>query len=62
VLTPVQGVFPPKTYTSLGLPDQWYGALEYQYPPHQRMGAYEEEGRSVNTLKASLWAGWSNMR
>jgi hypothetical protein len=25
--------------------------MEYQYPPHLRQGAYEEEGRSVNTLK-----------
>lgn len=46
-----QGVFPPSTYASLGLPPDWYGALEYQYPPHERLGAYEEEGRSVNTLK-----------
>ena len=46
-----QGVFPPSTYASLGLPAEWYGALEYQYPPHERLGAYEEEGRSVNTLK-----------
>jgi starch synthase len=29
-------------------------AMEYQYPPHLRQGAYEEEGRSVNTLKAGI--------
>ncbi len=46
-----QGVYPPKTFKSLGLPGEWYGALEYQYPPHQRQGSYAEEGRSVNHLK-----------
>eukprot|EP00879_Flechtneria_rotunda_P017220 GHRR01018041.1.p1 GENE.GHRR01018041.1~~GHRR01018041.1.p1 ORF type:complete len:421 (+),score=103.09 GHRR01018041.1:241-1503(+) len=49
-----QGVFPPSTYPELGLPSEWYGALEYQYPPHLRQGSYAEEGRSVNTLKAGL--------
>ncbi|CAG9461329.1 unnamed protein product [Pedinophyceae sp. YPF-701] len=49
-----QGVFPPGTFKDLGLPDQWYGCLEWQYPPHQRMGAYEEEGRAVNTMKAAI--------
>lgn len=49
-----QGVFPPGTFDSLGIPGEWYGALEYQYPPHLRMGSYEEEGRSVNTLKAAI--------
>jgi glycogen synthase len=46
-----QGVYPPGTFQSLGLPDWWYGSVEYQYPPHLRQGAYEEEGRSVNHLK-----------
>lgn len=49
-----QGVFPPATFSSLGLPDEWYGALEWQYPPHLRSGAYEEEGRAVNTLKGAI--------
>ncbi|KAF8061313.1 SS1 [Scenedesmus sp. PABB004] len=49
-----QGVFPPSTYASLGLPADWYHALEYQYPPHLRQGSYAEEGRSVNTLKAGI--------
>jgi starch synthase len=49
-----QGVYPPSTYESLGLPAEWYGALEYQYPPHLRQGSYAEEGRSVNTLKAGI--------
>jgi len=47
-----QGVFPPGSYAALGLPGGWYGALEWQYPPHMRQGSYEEEGRAVNTLKA----------
>jgi hypothetical protein len=41
-----QGVFAPGTFGSLHLPGPWYGALEFQYPPHQRMGSYEEEGRA----------------
>jgi len=41
-----QGVFAPGTFSSLHLPGPWYGALEFQYPPHQRMGSYEEEGRA----------------
>lgn len=49
-----QGVFPPHTFKDLGLPPQWYGACEYQYPPHQRQGSYAEEGRSVNHLKAGI--------
>lgn len=31
-----------------------YPALEWQYPPHQRQGSYEEEGRSVNHMKAGI--------
>lgn len=49
-----QGVFPPRTYDDLGLPPHWYGCLEWQYPPHQRMGAYEEQGRAVNHMKAGI--------
>ncbi len=40
----------------LGLPPDWYGALEFQYPPHQRQGSYEEEGRAINTMKARVVA------
>eukprot|EP00892_Ulva_mutabilis_P008623 jgi/Ulvmu1/6132/UM027_0110.1 len=49
-----QGVYSPSTFESLGLPGDWYGALEWQYPPEQRMGAYEEEGRAINTLKGAI--------
>lgn len=50
----IQGVFPPGSYWNLGLPDSWYGTLEWQYPPDQRMGAYEEEGRAVNHIKGGI--------
>lgn len=49
-----QGVFSPWTYSKLGLPNDWYGALEYQYPPHKRQGSWAEEGRSVNHIKAGI--------
>ena len=49
-----QGVFPPGSFRQLGLPGEWYPAVEYQYPPHQRSGPWAEEGRSVNLLKAGL--------
>ena len=55
--TPVQGVFAPGTFAMLGLPSEWYGALEFQYPPHQRQGSYEEEGRAINTMKARTQRG-----
>jgi starch synthase len=49
-----QGVFAPGTFESLGLPGDWYRALEWQYPPDKRMGSYEEEGRAINTLKGAI--------
>jgi hypothetical protein len=49
-----QGVFSPGTFAQLDLPGSWYKALEWQYPPHQRLGAYEEEGRAVNFMKAGI--------
>ncbi|KAA6428602.1 MAG: soluble starch synthase [Trebouxia sp. A1-2] len=48
------GVYPPGTFSMLQLPKEWYNALEWQYPPHQRQGSYEEEGRCVNTMKAGI--------
>ena len=44
-------MYAPSTFELLGLPSNWYGAVEFQYPPHLRQGAYEEEGRCINTLK-----------
>ena len=52
--TQYAGVYSPTTFESLGLPGDWYKALEWQYPPEQRMGAYEEEGRAINTLKGAI--------
>uniref|UniRef100_A0A7R9Z6Q7 Starch synthase, chloroplastic/amyloplastic n=1 Tax=Chlamydomonas euryale TaxID=1486919 RepID=A0A7R9Z6Q7_9CHLO len=49
-----QGVFPPGKFEELMLPGWWYQAVEYQYPPHLRQGSYEEEGRSVNFMKAGI--------
>lgn len=49
-----QGVYPPSSFELLGLDGDWYQALEWQYPPEQRMGAYEEEGRAINTLKGAI--------
>lgn len=49
-----QGVFSPRVFRELAIPSDWYGALEWQYPPHRRAGAYEEEGRAVNFLKAGI--------
>ncbi|KAK3241616.1 hypothetical protein CYMTET_48637 [Cymbomonas tetramitiformis] len=49
-----QGVYPPTTFGDLGIDGQYYPALEYQYPEHLRQGSYEEEGRSVNHMKAGI--------
>ena len=35
----------------LNIAPAWYSSVEWQYPPHERQGAYEEEGRAINTLK-----------
>ena len=48
-----QGVEPSTTFPCLGVPTEWYGALEYQYPHHMR--AHElDEGRVVNILKGAI--------
>lgn len=49
-----QGVYPPSTFSMLNIAPAWYSSVEWQYPPHERQGAYEEEGRAINTLKV----GW----
>ncbi len=60
----MQGVFPPGTLTELGLPAEWWGAVEWQYPPEERLGAYEEEGRAINHLKAGITTAdrWARRR
>ena len=48
-----QGVEPATTFPNLGVPNEWYGALEYKYPEHMR--AHElDEGLVVNILKSAI--------
>lgn len=49
-----QGVYPPTTFGMMGIAPDWYSSVEWQYPPHLRQGAYEEEGRAINTLKGGI--------
>eukprot|EP00246_Nothoceros_aenigmaticus_P016311 TRINITY_DN731_c0_g1_i1.p1 TRINITY_DN731_c0_g1~~TRINITY_DN731_c0_g1_i1.p1 ORF type:complete len:498 (+),score=77.34 TRINITY_DN731_c0_g1_i1:225-1718(+) len=45
-----QGVEPGTTYSNLGLPPDWYGALEWVFPTWARKHALDK-GEAVNTLK-----------
>lgn len=48
-----QGVEPAVTYDNLGLPPQWYGALEWVFPEWAR--AHElDKGEAVNILKGAI--------
>ncbi len=48
-----QGVEPSTTFPNLGVPGEWYSALEYQYPEWMR--AHElDEGKVVNILKGAI--------
>ena len=48
-----QGVEPNTTFPNLGVPGEWYSALEYQYPEWMR--AHElDEGKVVNILKGAI--------
>lgn len=47
-----QGVFPPHSFKELGLPGHWYGAVEFQYPPHQ-VGPWGRAGGLVGGLVGS---------
>eukprot|EP00268_Persea_americana_P023871 TRINITY_DN2338_c0_g1_i2.p1 TRINITY_DN2338_c0_g1~~TRINITY_DN2338_c0_g1_i2.p1 ORF type:complete len:693 (+),score=131.44 TRINITY_DN2338_c0_g1_i2:131-2209(+) len=48
-----QGVEPAATYGSLGLPSEWYGALEWVFPTWARTHALDT-GESVNALKGGI--------
>ncbi|GAV66188.1 Glycos_transf_1 domain-containing protein/Glyco_transf_5 domain-containing protein [Cephalotus follicularis] len=48
-----QGVEPAATYSSLGLPPQWYGALEWVFPTWARTHALDT-GEAVNVLKGAI--------
>jgi starch synthase len=48
-----QGVEPSPTFSNLGVPGEWYSALEYTYPEWMR--AHElDEGKVVNILKGAI--------
>eukprot|EP00245_Coleochaete_scutata_P010037 TRINITY_DN344_c0_g1_i1.p1 TRINITY_DN344_c0_g1~~TRINITY_DN344_c0_g1_i1.p1 ORF type:complete len:711 (+),score=138.83 TRINITY_DN344_c0_g1_i1:151-2283(+) len=48
-----QGVEPGVTYGNLGLPGDWYGALEWIFPEWQR--AHElDKGEAVNIMKGAI--------
>ncbi|XP_057951560.1 soluble starch synthase 1, chloroplastic/amyloplastic [Malania oleifera] len=48
-----QGVEPAATYPNLGLPPQWYGALEWVFPTWARTHALDT-GEAVNVLKGAI--------
>eukprot|EP00270_Netrium_digitus_P018450 TRINITY_DN701_c0_g1_i3.p1 TRINITY_DN701_c0_g1~~TRINITY_DN701_c0_g1_i3.p1 ORF type:complete len:724 (+),score=173.08 TRINITY_DN701_c0_g1_i3:71-2242(+) len=48
-----QGVEPAVTYGNLGLPPDWYGALEWVFPQWARKHALDK-GEAVNVLKGAI--------
>ncbi|TKY74085.1 Soluble starch synthase 1 [Spatholobus suberectus] len=48
-----QGVEPAITFSNLGLPPEWYGALEWVFPTWARMHALDT-GEAVNFLKGAI--------
>eukprot|EP00252_Welwitschia_mirabilis_P007253 TRINITY_DN18476_c0_g1_i1.p1 TRINITY_DN18476_c0_g1~~TRINITY_DN18476_c0_g1_i1.p1 ORF type:complete len:701 (+),score=137.24 TRINITY_DN18476_c0_g1_i1:522-2624(+) len=48
-----QGVEPSTTYGNLGLPSEWYGALEWVFPTWARKHALDK-GEAVNHLKGAV--------
>lgn len=48
-----QGVGPAATYNNLGLPSEWYGALEWVFPTWARTHALDT-GEAVNVLKGAI--------
>ncbi|KAI5657660.1 hypothetical protein M9H77_26453 [Catharanthus roseus] len=48
-----QGVEPAVTYENLGLPSEWYGALEWVFPNWARKHALDT-GETVNVLKGAI--------
>lgn len=49
----MQGVEPATTYDNLGLPPDWYGALEWVFPNWARKHALDK-GEAVNILKGAI--------
>ncbi|XP_020596425.1 starch synthase 1, chloroplastic/amyloplastic-like [Phalaenopsis equestris] len=48
-----QGVEPAATYPNLGLPPEWYGAVEWVFPTWARTHALDK-GETVNILKGAI--------
>ncbi|KAM7504879.1 hypothetical protein LguiB_003783 [Lonicera macranthoides] len=48
-----QGVEPAITYSNLGVPPEWYGALEWVFPTWARTHALDT-GEAVNVLKGAI--------
>ncbi|KAG0566283.1 hypothetical protein KC19_7G052100 [Ceratodon purpureus] len=48
-----QGVEPATTYSNLGVPQEWYGALEWVFPEWARLHALDK-GEAVNHLKGAV--------
>ena len=48
-----KGVEPAVTYNNLGLPSEWYGALEWVFPTWARAHALDR-GEAVNILKGAI--------
>lgn len=48
-----KGVEPAVTYKNLGLPSEWYGALEWVFPTWARTHALDT-GEAVNVIKGAI--------
>lgn len=48
-----QGVEPATTFSNLGVPQEWYGALEWVFPEWARLHALDK-GEAVNHLKGAV--------
>lgn len=48
-----KGVEPATTYENLGLPPEWYGAMEWVYPTWVRKHPFDT-GATVNLLKGAI--------
>lgn len=48
-----KGVESAETYKNLGLPPEWYGALEWVFPTWARTHALDP-GQAVNLLKGAV--------
>jgi glycogen synthase len=48
-----KGVEPAVTYKNLGLPPEWYGAVEWVFPTWARTHALDT-GQAVNLLKGAV--------